>query len=115
MDSVLELDLTVSDLKKIKNASSVFTDLDTVLLSCDESTTISLTNAGEFNQSSNSFKFTKSERSTKNFKISVGLDTIFKLPVLDYRLAVKYNASRDAYRIILTTENLTILLSATKR
>lgn len=108
--TVLELKLTSNDLKKIKNASSVFDDLDTVMISCDENTTFSLTKVGEFKLSTNSFRFTKPEKSTKNFKISLSLNTISKIPVVDYTLVVKYNAERNSYRVILNSENLTLVL-----
>lgn len=110
--TVLEIDFDSNDIKKLKNASSVFSELDTLILECNENTTFSLTTAGEFKQSSNSFSFTKPQQSTKNFKVGISLETIFKIPLNNYKFIVKYNEARNAYRILLESENLSMIVSA---
>ena len=116
--TVLEVDFTALDLKRLKSASDVFGELDSLIVECDESTTFKLScdNDG-FKKSSNSFKFTKPVTASKNFKISVSLETVFKVPVADYKFIVKYNKNNDGiegkspYRIILKGEKMSLILA----
>lgn len=110
--TVLDVDLTVDDIKRLKNAHNVFSELKTLVIECDENTTFSLMNIGDFKQSTNAFKFTKPTVSTKNFKVSLSLETLFKIPVMDYRLNIRYNELKNAYRIILKSDNLSMIISA---
>lgn len=104
--SVLEMNLTAEDIRKLKSASATFRELDTAVISCDESVELSLTQIGKFKKSSNSFRIKKTEESTKKFNIGISLETLSKIPQVDYTLIVKYNESRDAYRIILKTDKI---------
>lgn len=104
--SVLEMNLTAEDIRKLKSASATFKELDTAVISCDESVELSLTQIGKFNKSSNSFRIKKNEESTKKFNVGISLETLSKIPQVDYTLIVKYNESRDAYRIILKTDKI---------
>lgn len=104
--SVLEMSLTAEDIRKLKSASATFKELDTAVISCDDSVELSLTQIGKFKKSSNSFRIKKTEESTKKFNIGISLETLSKIPQVDYTLIVKYNESRDAYRIILKTDKI---------
>lgn len=104
--SVLEMSLTADDIRKLKSASATFRELDTAVISCDESVELSLTQIGKFKKSSNSFRIKKTEESTKKFNVGISLETLSKIPQVDYTLIVKYNESRDAYRIILKTDKI---------
>lgn len=104
--SVLEMNLTAEDIRKLKSASATFKELDTAVISCDDSVELSLTQIGKFKKSSNSFRIKKTEESTKKFNIGISLETLSKIPQVDYTLIVKYNESRDAYRIILKTDKI---------
>lgn len=104
--SVLEMNLTAEDIRKLKSASATFRELDTAVISCDESVELSLTQIGKFKKSSNSFRIKKNEESTKKFNVGISLETLSKIPQVDYTLIVKYNESRDAYRIILKTDKI---------
>lgn len=104
--SVLEMSLTAEDIRKLKSASATFRELDTAVISCDDSVELSLTQIGKFKKSSNSFRIKKTEESTKKFNIGISLETLSKIPQVDYTLIVKYNESRDAYRIILKTDKI---------
>lgn len=104
--SVLEMNLTADDIRKLKSASATFKELDTAVISCDETVELSLTQIGKFNKSSNSFRIKKNEESTKKFNVGISLETLSKIPQVDYTLIVKYNESRDAYRIILKTDKI---------
>lgn len=104
--SVLEMNLTAEDIRKLKSASATFKELDTAVISCDDSVELSLTQIGKFKKSSNSFRIKKTEESTKKFNVGISLETLSKIPQVDYTLIVKYNESRDAYRIILKTDKI---------
>lgn len=104
--SVLEMNLTAEDIRKLKSASATFRELDTAVISCDDNVELSLTQIGKFKKSSNSFRIKKTEESTKKFNIGISLETLSKIPQVDYTLIVKYNESRDAYRIILKTDKI---------
>lgn len=104
--SVLEMNLTAEDIRKLKSASATFRELDTAVISCDDSVELSLTQIGKFKKSSNSFRIKKTEESAKKFNIGISLETLSKIPQVDYTLIVKYNESRDAYRIILKTDKI---------
>lgn len=104
--SVLEMNLTAEDIRKLKSASATFRELDTAVISCDDTVELSLTQIGKFKKSSNSFRIKKTEESTKKFNIGIPLETLSKIPQVDYTLIVKYNESRDAYRIILKTDKI---------
>lgn len=110
--SVLEMELTSQDLKKLNDAHSIFKELDTAVISCDEHTCITLTKVGNFKTSSNSFKIEKQEKSEKNFNIGISLDTISKLPLRNYKIIIKYNEERNAYRVTLNTEFFNLVISA---
>lgn len=109
---LLEMDFTSADIKKIRNASSVFKELDNLVLDCSgDETLFTLINTGEFKQSSNSFKFTKDEQSSHKFKINISLETLFKIPGGDYKLRVIYNEGKNAYRVMLTNDNMSLIVS----
>ena len=112
--SVLEMTFTAEDIRKLKSASSTFRELDTAVISCDDSVELSLTQVGKFKKSSNSFRIKKSETGNKQFIIGIALETLSKIPQVDYKMSVKYNEPRNAYRIILTTdkiEGLSLIIS----
>lgn len=109
--TVLEMQLTANDIKKLKNAASVFTELDQVVITSKEETTLSLSQSNNFKTSSNVYEFKKDANSSKNFAISITLDTLAKIPEVDYECVVKYNESRDAYRIVLSTEIFSLIVS----
>lgn len=110
--SVLEMELTSEDLRKLKSASSALGELDTAVISAsDEGVELSLTQIGKFKQSSNSFKIKKNASASKMFNIGIMLETLSKIPQANYKMVVKYNESKDAYRVILSTETLSIMVS----
>ena len=98
-------------MKKIKDASTIFKDLDTCFINCDEQTSISLGVFGSFNNSSNTFEIKKEEVSEKNFKIGISLEVINRIPNVEYDVKILYNEERNAYRIIFESEYITLLIS----
>lgn len=101
--SVVEIPLSASDIKRIKTASSSFKELDAISIKGDDNVTISLTSVGKFRTSSNSFQINKDVASKKNFDVYIKLDTFNKLPVLDYTVKVKYNETKDCFRLLFGT------------
>jgi len=106
---VAVFDLTVDDLKRLNNASKVFKNLyDIVLESKDDKTMIYLANLSILNADSNNYTITKNLKADKEFKISVSVEDLNKLPLTDYELHVKYNeeAKKSKYRLVLKSKSL---------
>lgn len=105
--SVVDVDLTVSDIKQIREAISVFKDSDYLSFkSVDGELVISLNSTSTFNSQSDSFDIQKSVPTSKEFCVDLDIDNFLKIPVSDYKLSIKYNESQDAYRFILSNKNL---------
>jgi archaellin len=90
-------------IKNLKNASSVFKSLEDVIFqSQDGDLNITLGSLEKYNTSSNTYKTSIASESTKEFKISLPVDNFKKLPEADYVVEVKFNESKNAYRMILS-------------
>ena len=99
--------MTEEDIKKLKQASGVFKDLtDVVFKSQDGEISISLAATGRFNSKSNNFTLTKSAETTKEFDVIIPVDNFKTLPGGEYEINVKYNESRQAYRVIFNSKDL---------
>lgn len=112
-ESCLEFPFTKDTLANIKKAKGVFKSFDTLFIDAKDSVTVSLGNENTFSKTNNSWtlKAEPSLNPTREFFISLPLDSIMKLPDMDYTLRVKYNEKRDAYRIIINNEVIDFLLS----
>jgi len=109
--------LSSDDFKQFKQASSVFKDLsDIVIKSQDESITVKLQNSSSFNSSSNGYSVTLDAETSKEFTIKIPAENFNKLPVSDYTVNVHYNSSKDAYRVIMYSNDIemSILLAVKK-
>lgn len=105
--SVAEFALDVEDIKKIKNATGVFKDLTEVLVSgSDDKITVSLAATNRFNARSNSFSITKNISTAKEFSVKIPIDNFKMLPVSEYDFHVKYNSSKNAYRLYLKNKSI---------
>ena len=114
--SVATFEMTDEDMKKIKQASSVFKNLSEVLIaSKDGDVSVSLTATNKFNARDNSFSLSKTGvNASKEFAIKLPVENFGKLPVSNYTVDIKYNEAKDSYRILMTNktfEGLQILLS----
>ena len=114
--SVLELDIDPALLGKIKKASSVFKTFDTLfIINKDNETEFTIGAKNSFSQSNNAFTTkVQSNISEKDFDIALPLESLLKIPSMDYKFIVKYNEEKDTYRIALTNEILTFILSLMK-
>jgi hypothetical protein len=113
--SVATFDLSIEDIKSIKSATGVFKDLSEVLFtSQDGDMTVSLGATNKFNAKSNKFSVNKACDSSKEFEIKIPVDNFKMLPVSNWEVSVKYNSTRDSYRIImnnLSLDGLKVLMS----
>lgn len=118
VDTVASFEVNKNTIKQLKSASGVFKDLaDILVTSQDGSIILSLASTNNFNARSNSFSSKNAEaNTTKEFSIKIPAENFNSLPVSDYAFEVKYNAERDAYRLLAksTEVNMEILLAIKK-
>lgn len=116
--TVCSIDLTVDDIKKLKSATGVFKDLSEIIIKCQDSeVSISLGATNKFNARDNSYKIRKNTTATKDFEIKIPVENFKKIPESEYIFEVKYNESRDAYRILMKNKALSglkIIMSVIK-
>ncbi len=116
--TVCSIGLTVDDIKKLKSATSVFKDLSEIIFrSRDNEVTMSLGATNKFNARDNSYSITKDTQPSKEFEVKIPVENFKKIPESDYTLEIKYNESRDAYRLFLknkTLKGLKIIMSIIK-
>lgn len=104
---VCSFELTVDDFKDISKASSVFKDLEELIIQGqDGDTNLILGNTNSFNARSNTYSITKEGTSSKEFEVKIPIQNFKKLPVSNYTFYVKYNEARDAYRILLKNNDI---------
>ena len=105
--SVVDVDLTVSDIKQIREAISVFKDSDYLSFKLDgDELVISLNSTSTFNSQSDSFDIHKDVKTAKNCCVDLDVGNFLNIPVSDYKLSIKYNETQNAYRFILRNKNL---------
>ena len=116
--TVCSIELSVEDIKNLKSATSVFKDLSEIIIKCQDSeVSLSLGATNKFNARDNSYKIKKDSTSTKDFEIKVPVENFKKIPESEYTFEVKYNESRDAYRILMKNKSLSglkIIMSVIK-
>lgn len=105
--SVATFDISVEDMKKIKEASGVFKDLsELIFTSKDGDMNIWLGATNKFNAKSHTYSVTKAAETSKEFEIKIDVDKFKLLPVSHYTIDIKYNSARDSYRILLTNKTI---------
>lgn len=116
--TVCEFVLSKEHLKNLRQAAGIFKDLDEVLFATtDTGLSISLASTNKFNAKSNTYNINILAKSTNQFSIKLPVANLNMIPVSDYKFEVKYNSAKDAYRILLKSndlENFKILLSLKK-
>lgn len=104
---VATFNLTTSDIKNLKSATGVFKDLSEIIITSeDDDVTVRLGATNKFNARSNTFSVSKEGVASKNFQVKIPVDNFKMLPVSDYTVEVKYNSSRDSYRILMKNKSL---------
>jgi hypothetical protein len=113
--TVCEFVLSKDNLKNLRQASGIFKDLDEYLFeTTDSGLKISLASTNSFNAKSNTYNINAIAKSSKEFKIKLPVGNLNMIPIGDYKIEVKHNSARDAYRLLLKStdlENFKILLS----
>jgi len=106
--SVSEFTLSVDDIKRIKQAAGIFKDLsDIIIISKDDDIEIKLGNTNNFNAKSNSFGIKKiGVNSTKEFVVKIPAENFNSLPSGEYTFEVKYNEAKDAYRLLMKSNEI---------
>jgi len=114
-ESVFECQITDGHLKQIKKAQGVFKNFDTLWIDNTNEAMMKLGTKNSFSKSNNAFSIKlEAGINTKEFSISLPLESLMVLPDMDYTLRVKYNSERDAYRVVLDNPLLTFVLSLQK-
>lgn len=110
--TIAEFELNTEALKTLKSAAGILSELNALKITGkDSNTTLELCFHNRFNSTSNSYKKEFLGTSSKDFELKIGIENFSKLPVIDYKVKVKYNEAKDAYRVIFETEFFTILIS----
>lgn len=105
--SVLEFELTADTIKKLKAGASSFNELNTVLIEGGDTPNISLVQTeSREGMSSNLIKINIDEEANKNFKTGINIITLGRLPLGDYTVKVKYNETKDTYRLLLESKDI---------
>lgn len=105
--SVATFDLTVDDIKNLKAATGVFKDLSEIIfISQDGDMKISLGSTNKFNAKSNTYSVIKQAQTTKEFEIKIPVENFKILPLSEYTIEVKYNSTRNSYRILMINKSL---------
>jgi len=115
VNSVLKFELKKDIIETLRRAVQVFKTADTIFIQKDSTgLTIKLGQDEQFNSSSNDFSFKVSDfedTAEKDYVVKIPVQSILRLPVLDYNFEVKYNKEKDAYRLYLSNSILEIILS----
>ncbi len=117
IESILEFDFGTDLINKIKKAAGIFKTFDTVFITSDGTNIELITGAKDsFSKSNNSFSISllPTINKGKKFEIALPLDSLLKIPAMDYTLGIKYNEEKDKYRVILENELLVFIVSIKK-
>jgi hypothetical protein len=117
VDSILEFNFGAAALAKIKKASSTFKVFDTLFIVKDKNgTNLKMGTKDSFSKSNNSFSMNidPDVDSDKEFEIALPLESVLKIPAMDFTFMVKYNEKRDAYRVVLNNTLMTFVMSLIK-
>ncbi len=114
VDSVLEFTFGVQALTKIKKASATFKTFDTVFIIKDkDGLQLKLGTKDSFTKSNNSFgmKFETDIDNSSDFEIALPMESLLKIPSMEYSFKIKYNEAKDSYRVVLDNSILTFVMS----
>lgn len=112
-DAVLNFKLSKEVLGTIKQAVQIFKSNDTLFFKKENDNFSIVLGVNEtFDMATNEFSIKIPEfESTKDFEVKVPVQSILKLPNIDYNFEMKYNESKDAYRVYLSNVLLEIVIS----
>lgn len=111
-ESASEAQVSADDIIKLKKAANIFNELNAIKIDCrDNNLSLSLDNHNKYNSSNNEFSIEYLNCSNRMFELKIPVENFLKIPNCDYKLMVKYNEERDAYRVMFVAEYFTIVLS----
>jgi hypothetical protein len=118
-DTIVEFEIDVPVMTKVKKAKSVFSTFDTLFIQNNNNVKLELGSNDTFSSSNNSFAINilsndVKVKSDKEFQIALPLDSFLKIPPMKYNFIIKYNEKRDAYRVVLDNTLLTFVMSLRK-
>lgn len=99
--SVAEFDLSINDIKQLKNARAIFSDLDCININANENISMSLCAPSKFNARSNSFSIVKDVQTSKQFDFIFSVDVLSQIPLCNYKCSIKYNSNKNRYRLFM--------------
>lgn len=120
---VCQFELDKDNIKNIRNACGIFSDLTDLIFKSDDVTDntetngvieISLGNFSKFNARSNSYKLRLDAKFNKNINIRIPVELFKSIPLCDYKIGIKYSANKNTYRLLCKSKefkNLQILIS----
>jgi hypothetical protein len=115
--SVLVFKVDTDLLAKIKKAMGVFRTFDTLYITKQNSNVeLNLGTFNSFSKNNNSFgiKVPSTVATGDDFEIALPVDSLLKLPSMEYTCKVKHNAKKNAYRVVFENELITLVLSLKK-
>lgn len=117
VDSALEFNFGAELIGRIKKASAVFKTFDTLfIIKTANSVQLKMGTKDSFSKSNNSFAINVEADLDigKEFELALPLESLLKIPAMDYTLLVKYNQEKDAYRVVLENALLVFVMSLMK-
>lgn len=114
VDSIVEFGFGSDLLARIKKASGVFKSFDTLfIINNGKNIQLKMGTKDSFSKSNNSFAINVDTdvNTGKEFELALPLESISKIPSMNYTLHVKYNTDKDAYRVVLDNTLLTFVMS----
>lgn len=110
--NIAEFELTQEALTHFKKAASILNELNAFRIKgINGNTLVDLTFNNKFNSSNNTYKREYLGTSSKGFELNLDIENIQKLPLNNYKVKVKYNAEKDATRVLFETETYSILIA----
>lgn len=110
--SIAEFELTQEALTHFKKAASILNELNAFrIIGNNGNTQVDLNFHNRFNSTNNNYKREFLGTSNKDFEVSLDIENIQKLPLNSYKVKVKYNAEKDAIRVIFETDNYSVMIA----
>ena len=103
--SVAEFKLEKIQIQNLLKAASIFgiTNVNSITLKSQDS--------NRFENNTNTFKVNYPRCSEKDFNLKISTENFARIPVKDYNVKIKYNADKDAYRILLQGDEFKIIIA----
>jgi hypothetical protein len=108
VDTVTEFKLSADNFSRLKKASDVFKNLEDFIIKSDDSGKVNI-EIGESNKkikNSNSYTLSVDAEVQKEIDISIDVKNIKIIPTGNYTVQIKYNEDKDAYRVLMVSEDI---------